>query len=160
MHQKCLYFLCINCVSRSSELAFGDRCLATYKVKALFPNQNQHPASLVPEKLIKKDVDLKTRLTSGPEISTPTVSSRKELIKELLEIITEINEDAWKTQDGLDLSMISCDSSSANTTSSSEDEWEVTPQNPPLGGLEPKKKKFKYVNFCKQHGYECDDNDK
>nr|QYD02438.1 ORF3 [Torque teno felis virus] len=108
-------------------------------------HNHQGSTDLKPRDLLKKEIGRKMSLISGPEISTPTVSSRKELLKELLDIIQDLSDAKWNNEDDLDISLKSLPESSQTEDSSSEEEWEMTPPTPP-----PKKggdKKLKYVQF-------------
>nr|QYD02349.1 ORF3 [Torque teno felis virus] len=149
---KHLFSLLINYILRSSEMQYGDRCRVTSCLKDWYQTQNQPPL-LKPEALVKRELGHKAKMISGPEISTPTASSRKKLITELLQIIRDISDVNWEDRDDLDLSLKSLDSSFSSTSSSSDGEWEITPpQSPPLGGVMPrsaKMPKLKYVNFGK-----------
>nr|QYD02148.1 ORF3 [Torque teno felis virus] len=157
------YFFFINYILRSSEMPFGDRCRVTFSLGDWFPtrNQPQPAAQLVPKPLVKKDLGHKANMISGPEISTPTASSKKRLLKELLDLVNELSDANWE-RDPLDLSLKSLDTSSSSEDCSESDWEDVTPQTPPLGGIAPavpkKKSKMRYVPFCRRHAYDCEQN--
>nr|QYD02301.1 ORF3 [Torque teno felis virus] len=149
------YSFNINYVLRSWEMPYGERCRATSAVKAWFPNQDPpRPMSLCPEQLVTRESAPRTKQISGPEISTPTASSKKKLFGELLELIRDLSDVRWsRTEDDLNLSLRSCEESSSSESMDDSD-WEMPPlESPPKGG--EKKSGFKYVNFCKDHAYMC-----
>ncbi|QCS38453.1 ORF3 [Torque teno ocelot virus] len=149
-----VYFLCINSNLRSWEMPYGERCRATSAVKAWFPRQDQMEMKLCPEPLVQASSAPRTKEISGPAISTPTASSRKRLLSELLEIIEDISHVNWEDPDDLNLSLKSCDSSS-QTSSCSESDYVMTPPtSPPKGGKKKKKSaSFTYVPFNKKSGF-------
>lgn len=135
-------------------MQYGDRCRVTSSLKGWYqtPNQHHQKKSLVPEKLVRRDIGPRASMISGPEISTPTASSKKRLLRELLEIVQELSDVNWEDPDPLDISLKSLGDSSLSEGSSADDWEELTPQDPPLGGFgpdipRPNKKKLKYVPF-------------
>nr|QYD02151.1 ORF3 [Torque teno felis virus] len=135
-----LYGFNTSYISRSQELPYGQRCRATSSLMAWYLNhleRSPQKCNLKPEKLIRKDLGPKANMISGPEISTPTGSSKTELIRELLQLIQEMSDARWKSEDDLNISLKSLSESSMTETSSSDDEWENipdTPPNPPCKG--------------------------
>nr|QYD02379.1 ORF3 [Torque teno felis virus] len=120
-------------------MPFGDRCLVTSSLKDWFQIQNQHPQiQLVPQPLIRKELAHKANMISGPEISTPTASSKKRLLSELLEIVRELSDANWEEGDPLDMSLRSLDTSSESMDSSSDDWEDITPPKPPSKGGRPR----------------------
>nr|QYD02253.1 ORF3 [Torque teno felis virus] len=101
-----------------------------------FPRQEDPPVILKPKKLLKRGLD--TKVISGPKTSTQTESSQKELLKELLDLITTMSDERWKTRqtlDDLDISLTSSTSSSSSEDSSSQSSFEDDPPpTPPNGG--------------------------
>nr|QYD02283.1 ORF3 [Torque teno felis virus] len=103
-------------------------------MKALFPKL-QDQTLLKPENILKGD--LKTPQTSCPGTSTQTGSSKRQLLSELLNLITMLNEDDWKTKDELNISLDSSTTSSQSTTSSDMSDWEIHPHSPLKGAHHP-----------------------
>nr|QYD02112.1 ORF3 [Torque teno felis virus] len=122
-----------------------------------FPRQEAQPILLKPKAIIKKGQD--TQMISGPKTSTQTASSQTELLKELLDLITSISDEKWKTRhtlDDLNISLTSSDTSSSSEDSSSDSSSRSPPPYPPPHGgallhrrsprpPTPKKKKKSYI---------------
>nr|QYD02217.1 ORF3 [Torque teno felis virus] len=118
----------INYALRLSAMQYGDRCRATSSLRGLYPSRYQTSSknSLTPQYLVSKESAPRTKLISGRETSTPTVSSQKKLLNELLEIIKDLSDAKWTPPDDLDISLQTLSSSSQDTTSSSDSEDWVT----------------------------------
>nr|QYD02007.1 ORF3 [Torque teno felis virus] len=133
-------------------MQYGDRCRVTSQKREWFQIPPHQPESLVPQKLLSKEGARKVNMISGPEISTPRASSRKKLLRELLQIVEELSDANWGEKDDLDISLRSLEGSSSDMDSSSDSsssyENITPPQTPPLGGVQPLPE-FKYVNFSK-----------
>nr|QYD02124.1 ORF3 [Torque teno felis virus] len=127
------YSFYTNYASRLSAMQYGDRCRATSSLRGLYPSRYQTSSknSLTPQYLVSKESAPRTKLISGRETSTPTVSSQKKLLNELLEIIKDLSDAKWTPPDDLDISLQTLSSSSQDTTSSSDSEDWVTPDTPP-----------------------------
>nr|QYD02064.1 ORF3 [Torque teno felis virus] len=123
----------INYALRLSAMQYGDRCRATSSLRGLYPSRYQTSSknSLTPQYLVSKESAPRTKLISGRETSTPTVSSQKKLLNELLEIIKDLSDAKWTPPDDLDISLQTLSSSSQDTTSSSDSEDWVRPDTPP-----------------------------
>nr|QYD02235.1 ORF3 [Torque teno felis virus] len=116
-------------------MQFGDRCQETMRKRAWFQIPPPQPESLIPQPLLTKEGARKASMISGPEISTPVGSSRKRLLRELLQIVEELSDANWQTDD-LDISLRSLDESSSSLDSSDNSSFEsiTPPPNPPPRG--------------------------
>nr|QYD02055.1 ORF3 [Torque teno felis virus] len=139
-------------------MPYGERCRVSSRVRGWFRNQKDrtnHPyqrnLNLKPSNLVKRsERDHALSMISGPKISTPMDSSKRELLDELLEIVNEMSSLHWKKD--LSISMTSLSSSSEDISSSSSDDWEIV--EPPIGGpppptAAPDHPPLKYVQFNK-----------
>nr|QYD01791.1 ORF3 [Torque teno felis virus] len=123
-------------------MPYGERCRVTSKLKAwcrtpkdLTNHPYQKIENLKPANLVRKNADARSmKQIFGPETSTQTGSSQKELLEELLDIVQEMSSLHWKND--LSLSMTSSTESSQTEDSSSESDYEIL--EPPLGGPPPK----------------------
>nr|QYD02202.1 ORF3 [Torque teno felis virus] len=119
-------------------MQYGDRCRVTSQKREWFQIPPQPPESLVPQKLLSKEGARKVNMISGPEISTPRASSRKKLLRELLQIVEELSDANWGEKDDLDISLRSLEESSSDMDSSSDSsssyENITPPPDPPSRG--------------------------
>nr|QYD02157.1 ORF3 [Torque teno felis virus] len=121
-----------------------------------FHHQKDPPFNLAPKSILKKESALSQRLTSGPGTSTPTVSSKTELICELLEIIHRISDGSFQSKTDLNISLESSDESWQGDDSSNSSFEEIPPPFPPEGGVYPPttpypSSQLKYCPFGEKH---------
>nr|QYD02040.1 ORF3 [Torque teno felis virus] len=80
----------------------------------------QGSTDLKPRDLLKKELGRKMNLISGPEISTPMDSSKRELLDEFAGHHSRPSDANWNKEDDLDISLKSLPESSQTEDSSSE----------------------------------------